>query len=40
MVLMPSTITLQAQEARGIVSYQVLTEDGQSAISKGFVVLN
>ncbi len=39
MVLMPSTITLQAQQTGETVSYQVITEDGQTAISHGFVVL-
>ena len=39
MVLMPSTITLQAQRIADTVFYQVLTEDGQTAISNGFVVL-
>ncbi len=40
MVLMPSTIRLQAQRNDDTVFYQVITEDGQVAISNGFVVLN
>ena len=39
MVLMPSTISVQARQDGNTVSYQVLTEDGQVAISNGFVVL-
>lgn len=39
MVLMPSTIALQAQERDGVVSYQVLTAAGDPAISNGFVCL-
>ena len=39
MVLMPSTITLQAHRSGNIISYEVLTEDGQPAISQGFVCL-
>ncbi len=39
MVLMPSTITLQAHQSENVISYQVLTEDGQTAISQGFVVM-
>ena len=40
MVLMPSTISLVSNEVDGVVSYQVLTEDGQTAISNGFVTLS
>ena len=39
MVLMPSTITLVSNEVEGVISYEVLTQDGQAAISNGFVVL-
>ena len=40
MVLMPSTITLQTQLTGDVVTFQVLTEDGQTAISGGFVCLS
>jgi acyl dehydratase len=40
MVLMPSTITLQAKRAGNIVSFQVLTDQGETAISNGFVCLS
>jgi acyl dehydratase len=40
MVMMPSTLTLQTIETNNLVSYQVLTGDGQTAISGGFVCLN
>lgn len=40
MVLMPSTLTLRSVEVDNVVSYQVLTEDGQTAISGGFVCLD
>jgi acyl dehydratase len=40
MVLMPSTITLQAKRADNVVSFQVLTDQGESAISRGFVCLD
>ena len=39
MVLMPSTITLQSHQQGKIISYQVLNETGQTAISGGFVCL-
>lgn len=39
MVLMPSTITVTSDLKGDVVSFQVLTEDGQTAISNGFVVL-
>ena len=39
MVLLPSTIRLQAVESDNIVSYQVLTAEGETAISGGFVCL-
>ena len=40
MVLMPSTISLQASQQGNVVSYQVLTEAGDTAISNGFVCLD
>ena len=40
MVLMPSTITVQTQLTGDVVTFQVLTEDRQSAISAGFVCLS
>lgn len=40
MVLMPSTITLQAKRAGNVVSFQVLTDQGETAISNGFVCLD
>ena len=39
MVLMPSTVTLQSHQAGGVVSYQVLTQAGHTAISGGFVCI-
>jgi len=39
MVLMPSTITLQAQQNANTIAYRVLTETRETAISDGFVVL-
>jgi acyl dehydratase len=40
MVLMPSTITLQARRVDDVVSFQVLTDKAQPAISSGFVCLS
>ena len=40
MVLMPSTITLQSERQGDVIAYQVLTEDGDPAISNGFVCLS
>ncbi|MEM7100909.1 MAG: MaoC/PaaZ C-terminal domain-containing protein [Pseudomonadota bacterium] len=40
MVLMPSTIRLQAVLADNVVSFQVITEGGDTAISQGFVCLS
>lgn len=40
MVLMPSTITLQAKRTGNVVSFQVLTDQGETAISNGFVCLD
>jgi len=40
MVLMPSTITLQTKRADDVVTFQALTEGGQTAISNGFVCLS
>jgi len=40
MVLMPSTISLRCRIDANIVSYDVLTETGDTAISQGFVVLD
>ena len=39
MVMMPSILNLQTVETNGVVSYQVLTHDHQTAISGGFVCL-
>jgi acyl dehydratase len=39
MVLMPSKIQVQATRVQDIVSFRVLTQDGQEAISNGFAVL-
>ncbi len=39
MVLMPSTITVEAQMNAGVVSYQVRNAQGDLAISHGFAVL-
>jgi len=40
MVLMPSTISLQARRVDDVVSFQVLTDKAQPAISSGFVCLS
>jgi acyl dehydratase len=40
MVLMPSTITVKAHKAGNIISYLVLNEAGETAISQGFLVLS
>lgn len=40
MVLMPSTIVVESHRVDNVVSYHVLTEDGQTAISGGFVCLD
>lgn len=40
MVLMPSTITLRSERQGDVIAYQVLTEDGDPAISNGFVCLS
>jgi len=40
MVLMPSTITVASHREGNTVSYHVLTEDEQTAISSGFVVIS
>ena len=40
MVLMPSTITIQCHLDRNVVSYQVTNEQGELAISQGFVCLS
>lgn len=39
MVLMPSTITVVSNEVNGVVSYEVFNAEGQTAISKGYVVI-
>ncbi|MDG2278310.1 MAG: MaoC/PaaZ C-terminal domain-containing protein [Pseudomonadales bacterium] len=40
MVLMPSTIIVESHQVDNIVSYHVFTEDGDTAISGGFVCLD